>query len=141
MASMRVPNGGDVRRMAGSGEPVMHRRTNPASLHRRIAWPVMSRDQEKQAIAAHDGLLEASIDCAPCAVEAHPMEVEDAIRLNRARAKNFVPASVKRALRQRSRGAMRRRRPRCHGQAMANRFYCNFRFLRIVLRARQGANS
>jgi hypothetical protein len=94
MASVRVPNRGDIRRMARGFEPVMDRGPNPPSLDRRIAWPVMPGDQQQHAVAASDRLFETAIDCSPRGVEIHAMEVEHAIRLNRSGAKAFVPASV-----------------------------------------------
>ena len=103
MASVRVPDRGDIRRVARRFEPVMHRRPNPPALDRRIARPVMPGDQQQHAIAASDCLFETAIDCLPRGVEIQAMEVEHTIRINRTGAKSFVPASVQGAFRWRPR--------------------------------------
>jgi hypothetical protein len=136
MASVRVPNRGDIRRMARGFEPVMDRSPNPPSLDRRIAWPVMPGDQEQHAVAASDRLFETAIDCTPRGIEIHAMEVEHAIRLNRSAAKAFIPASVQ--------GAFRRRPRMCHLPgarsrfcgAQNNRFWMIIRWLQIALYTR-----
>ncbi len=72
----------------------MHRPANPAALDRRITRAMMPRNQQQEAVAASDRLLQSSIDRPPCKVEVHPVEVEHPIRINKAAPKALVPASI-----------------------------------------------
>ena len=99
MASVRAPHGSDVRGVARSREPVMDRCPDAAALDRRIAWTMMPRDQQQQAVAASNRLIKPTIDRTPCGVEAHAMEVEHPIRCDSTVAKAFIPTSVEGAFR------------------------------------------
>lgn len=75
----------------------MDSRPNPAARDGWVAWTMVAGNEQQQAVAMSDCMLETPIDCAPCGVEGHAVKVEHAIRLNRSAAKAFVPASVQRA--------------------------------------------
>jgi hypothetical protein len=79
---MGTANGCDIGRVARGGEPVVDRCADPAALDRRLSGTVMAGDQQNDALAASNCLLEAPVDCAPCGVEVHPMEVEHSVGLD-----------------------------------------------------------
>ena len=60
----------------------------------RLAGPLVAGDEQEDALAGGDRLLERSVDCAPRAVEAHAVEVDDSIGLNAAAAETPIPASI-----------------------------------------------
>ena len=95
---MRTPDRGDVRGMARCSEPVVNRGADAAALDRRIAGAMVASDQQHEAVAARDGGLEGSVDRSPGGIEAHPMQIEHAVRLDRAAPKPLVPAAVQRFL-------------------------------------------
>ena len=80
---MGAPYGSDARRMARRRQPVVDRGTNAAPLDRRIAAPMMTGDQEHDAIARVDGLLECPVDHVPGAVEIEAVQVDHSVRLDR----------------------------------------------------------
>jgi hypothetical protein len=53
-----------------------------ASLDRRLAGPVMTRDKKDNPIAGIACALEGSIDCAPRLIETESVQVNDAVRLD-----------------------------------------------------------
>ena len=96
MTAVGAAHGGDVRGMAGSGQPIVNRCSDAPALDRGLARPMMARDQEQHPLTASDGLFEAAIDRRPSAVEVHAVKVQDSVRLDRAAAQPFVPVSVER---------------------------------------------
>ena len=94
MAAVRPSDGGDFRRVPGSGEPIVNGCADRASADRRLTRALMSGDEQQDALAPRNRLLERSVDCAPRAVEAHAVEVDGPIRLDRAAADASVPCSV-----------------------------------------------
>jgi hypothetical protein len=86
MAPVRAAHGGNIRRVARGREPVVNDRSDRASADRRLPGALVAGDQQQDAVAARDGLLERSVDRAPCAVEAHAMKIDDSVRLDRAAA-------------------------------------------------------
>ena len=62
VTAMRAANGGDIRRMARRGEPVVDRRADPAALHRRLARAMVAGDQQDDALATGNRLFEAAVD-------------------------------------------------------------------------------
>lgn len=50
-----------------------------AATHRRLAGTLMTGDQEKDALARADRIVERRIDRLPGALEVHPMKVDDAV--------------------------------------------------------------
>ena len=81
MTPVSAPHGGDISGMTRSGEPVVNGSTNAAALHRRIARPVVTGDEEHDAIAARNRLLEAAVDRCPGRIEIHPVKVEHEVGL------------------------------------------------------------
>lgn len=72
----------------------MDRSPDPAALDRRIAGPMMARDQKDQAIAPRDRLVEPAIDCSPGTIEIETMKIEDGIGFDYSAAEALVPGSV-----------------------------------------------
>ena len=122
----------------------MNRGPDFAALHRWIPGPVMAGDQEHDAIAPGNGLLEPTVDRLPRAVEAHAMEIERAIGLDRARTKAPVPACIERIAKL---GRQTRRRRFRAPDASDNRpeyfsyFFFFFNGLRRNLLTRKRANA
>jgi hypothetical protein len=83
MTPVSPANRCDFPRVARCGEPVVDRGPDLAALHRRVARPVMARDQEHDALAASDRLLQPSVDRGPSRIEGQTMEIEHPIRLDR----------------------------------------------------------
>lgn len=96
MTPVRSSDGSDVFGMSRSGEPIVHGRPDFSPLHGRFAWPMMAGDQQQDSFTAVNRLIESAIDCIPCAIEAHPVEIEHAIGLDIAGSQSAVPTSVQR---------------------------------------------
>src|SRR4051794_34499941 len=94
MAPVRAAHGSNARRVPRSGKPVVDRGPNAPARDRRLAWPMMAGNEQDNAVAAVNRLLENAVDRAPRGVERHPMQVEDPVRLGRARAEPAVPTRV-----------------------------------------------
>ena len=94
MAPVGTPNRGDICGMAGRCEPVMDRRPDLSPLHWRFARAMVAGDQEKHAFTACDREVEAAVDRHPSSIEIHAMQIEDPVRVDRAREKLLVPAAV-----------------------------------------------
>jgi hypothetical protein len=107
MSPVSASNGGNSRRMARCRKPVVDRGADHAALDRRLAGAMMAGDQKHDALAAGDGVAKPAVDCLPCALEAHPVEVEDSVGLERAVAQPPVPAAVERVARNRPRRGRR----------------------------------
>ena len=92
-------------------------RISPA-LDRRLAGPMMAGDEQHDAVAARDRLLERAVDRAPGAVEVHAVKVEDAVGLDSAASAAAGPSCRRasfRALARRWRGAPDLERRGCRG--------------------------
>ena len=75
MASMRASHGGDARRMAGHGKPVMDRRANTPPFKGWFSLALMAGNQEENSIARRNRALKRPVDRFPCAIEAVTMKV------------------------------------------------------------------
>ena len=124
--------------MARRRQPVVNRRSDLPALDRRVAGPMVSRDQQDDAISCADRLFERPIDGAPGGIEVHSVEVDDAIRLDRAGAKPFIPASVEgSASRRWWRRRCTSRRPRRGDPLRRHRFWLIYRRLSFDLLTRE----
>jgi hypothetical protein len=83
-----------ARRMAGCGQPVVHRRSDPAPLYWRAPRSVMTGDQQHHTLAGGDRLLERAVDHAPGRVEVRPVQIKHAVRLQVARAETPIPSPI-----------------------------------------------
>lgn len=79
MTSVRSANGRDAAGVPRRRKPIMNRRSDLAALHWRLARPVVTGDQQKNAITPLDGGIEAAVDGAPGAVQVHPVEIKYAV--------------------------------------------------------------
>src|SRR5690349_32811 len=93
---MSGADGGDFAGVARGCEPIVDRGADGAAADRRLARALVAGDQEDKAIAARNRLLERTIDRTPCAVEAHSVEVDDAVGLHASAPQATVPAAVER---------------------------------------------
>ena len=100
---MRAPDSGDLRRVARSGQPIVNGGADAASLDGRLAGAGMAGNQQHDAVAALDGLLQAPVDRGPGAVQRVAMEIDGAVGLDRPFGEAPVPAAVE--------GLPRTRRP------------------------------
>ena len=91
MTPVSAADRGDGAGVARRREPVVNGGADLAALDRRIARAMVASYQADDALAAGDRLLEAAIDGIPCAVEREAMEIEHAVRLERARTEPPVP--------------------------------------------------
>lgn len=82
MTSVRTSNRGDVSGVSRSREPIVHGRSDLPPLHGRFARPMMAGDQQQDTFTAVNRPIEPPIDCIPCAIEAHPVEIEHTIGLD-----------------------------------------------------------
>ena len=96
MAPVCTPDRGDFRGMAGDRQPIVNRRPNAPALDRRLARAGMTGDEQDDAIATADGLVQAAVDRRPGPVKAVAMQVDDPIGLDRAAAQPAVPTAVER---------------------------------------------
>lgn len=94
MPAMRSADGGDVGRMAGGRKPIVNGCPNGAALYRRLTGTVMAGDEQDQAVAAVDRMVERPVDGPPRAIQAHPVKVDDPVGLHRAAAEPPVPGAV-----------------------------------------------
>ena len=96
MTAMCAANGGDLRRVPRSREPVVNSSPNLASADRRLARPVVAGNQENHAIAGIDGSLERAVDRLPCTVEILAVKIDGPIGFDIAAPDPLVPASIER---------------------------------------------
>jgi hypothetical protein len=97
MTPVRSADRRNMRRMSRRGKPVVNRRADSTALHGRVAGTVVPSNQEHHALAGDDRPLKSTVDGAPRRIEVHSVQIEDAIRLDRAAAKALVPAAVESA--------------------------------------------
>lgn len=67
---------------------------NCTPLDREIAGTLVPGDEQEKAITARNSLVERLIDCPPGAIEAHPVEVDDAVGLDASVTKAPIPVPV-----------------------------------------------
>jgi hypothetical protein len=79
MTPMRPADGSNVSSMARGSEPIMDGGADAPALDRRLTRAVMTGDQENDAVAACNRLIEATVDRDPSRVEVHPMEIDHAV--------------------------------------------------------------
>ncbi len=60
----------------------MNRGADPAALDRRLARPMMTGDEEDDALIPRDRLLQATVDGLPRGVEGQAVKVEDPLGLD-----------------------------------------------------------
>jgi len=84
----------DLRRMARCREPVVNRGADAPALHRGLPRAVVTGDQQHDALAASNRLLESPVDRRPSAVQVHAVKVEHSIRCNVATSQPLVPGTV-----------------------------------------------
>src|SRR5690348_1143414 len=96
MAAVRSPNRGNVWRVPRSGKPIVHRGPDASARNRRLARPMMAGNEQDNAVAGVNGMLETAVDAAPRGVERHPVQIKHPVGLGRARAEPPVPACVER---------------------------------------------
>jgi len=137
--AVRAPNGSDFARMARRSEPVVNCSADGAATDRRLTGTMMAGDQEQETFAACDRLIERAVDCPPCPVEGHSVEINDAVRFQRSAAESPVPASVERRARCETllpRGRTSRARC-CRYCWLRGRLRRHFSYLRVVPLTRQ----
>ena len=93
---MGSADGSDARGMAGRCKPVMDRRADTAPLNRRVARPMMPRDEEDDAVAGIDGLLEGMVNHGPGALKVKAVKVHHPVGRDRPGTQFLVPAAVER---------------------------------------------
>ena len=94
MMPMGAADGRDRASVTRRVEPVVNRRPDLAALDGRLARPMMAGDQQDDALAPRDRLVEPAVDRLPSRVEGQPVKVEHSVRLDRAGAKATVPACI-----------------------------------------------
>jgi hypothetical protein len=77
---MSATHGGDTIGVARDGEPVVNRCADRPAPDWRLTRTVMTGDEQKDAVAACDRLLESAIDRVPRGVEGHSVQVEHPVR-------------------------------------------------------------
>jgi len=91
---MRRSDGGNVPGMARRCEPVMDCGPDRAAADGRLSRALVTRDEQEDAISALYRLVESVIDCAPCSVEGHAVQVDGAVRLESTVAEPTVPCAI-----------------------------------------------
>ena len=94
MTPMRSADGRDARCMSRRSKPVVNRCADPAALYWRIAGTMVSGNEEHDALSRGDRPFKSAVDCAPCRIQVHSVQVEHTLRLDRAVAKALVPTAV-----------------------------------------------
>jgi len=127
MPLMRWSNGRNVAGMTRGRQPIMDRGTDRAAPDWRLPGTLVPGDEEDDAIAAGDGLLQRAIDRSPRTVEGHSVKVDGAVGIDGAASKAAVPSAVESAsnstrLLRRYDAARRGRSLRLNGN-----FRCRFR--------------
>jgi hypothetical protein len=81
MARVGSADRSNPRGVAGSSEPIMDRGPDLATLHGRLAYPMVASNEQHEPVAGVLRTLEREVDRLPCAVQAVPVKIDDAIRL------------------------------------------------------------
>jgi hypothetical protein len=143
VAAMRATHGSNFASVPGRSQPVVNRGADPAALDRRFARPVVAGNQENDAIASTDRLLESVIDGAPSLVEVHPMQVDNAVWVDSAGTQASVPCTIQRGPELRPAWNSRRREmPMKHPDQFGRwiRVFFSIGCLSFTLLAREGRN-
>jgi len=82
--------------MTGNRKPVMNGRPYPATLQRRIAFPLMAGNQQQDPVAIGNRPLEPPVYSFPCAIEVVAVKVQYAVRLDPSRPQPAIPAAIER---------------------------------------------
>jgi len=96
MSRMGSANGGDPRRVTRCREPVVNGGADLATSNRRLARPMVARNEQDKAIPGIARAFQGEIDGAPGAIEAVAVEIHDPVGLERAGAELPVPRPVER---------------------------------------------
>ena len=96
MAPVSRPYRGDARRMTGRRQPVVYGGANSPARQRRLAVPVVPRNQQQDPVSRGNCSLQPMVDCLPRPIEAVPVEIEDSIGFDPARAEAPVPTAIER---------------------------------------------
>ena len=96
MTPVSAPDRSNLRGMARCRQPIVDCGTDAPALNRRLAPAMMAGDQQDDAVASKDRLLEASVDRRPCAIEVQAMEVDRDIGLDIAASQTLVPTPIER---------------------------------------------
>jgi hypothetical protein len=91
---VRAADGGDLAGVTVRSKPIVHRRANGAAADRRLSRTLVASDQQDEAVASRNRVVERAVDGPPRGVEAHPVEVDDAVRPDRSATKAAVPTAV-----------------------------------------------
>ncbi len=94
MAAMSVPDSSDARPVARRGQPIVNRRPDPSTFNRRIAAAMVAGYEQHDPISSRDRLFQCTVDCAPGAIEVHPVEVENSVGHDGARTQFLVPTAI-----------------------------------------------
>ena len=94
MPAVSAAHRGDAGRMPRMGKPVVDGRSDLASRDGWFAGAMMTGDEEQNAISGGDALLERAVDRLPGGIQAHPVQVERAVRRQTAGLETFVPSAV-----------------------------------------------
>ena len=97
MASVRAANRSDVAGMAGGGKPVVHGRADRSAADRGLSRPLVTGDEKDEPLPAADRLVEAAIDRLPRTIEAHSVQVDYSVGLDRAASEAAIPCAVQRS--------------------------------------------
>ncbi len=76
-------HGGDFRRMAGHGQPIVNGGADPSPRDRRFTGPLVACNQQDEPVSCPDGILERAVDRRPGAIEAVAVQVECPVRNDR----------------------------------------------------------
>lgn len=96
MPPMRAAHSSDAACVPRCGEPIVNRGADLAALNRRLPRTVMTGHEQQDAVAARDRFFELAVDCAPCRVQVHPVQIENTVGFDGTRAEPPVPAAVER---------------------------------------------
>lgn len=97
MTPVSAPDRCNVRGVTRCRQPVVNRRTNAPTLHGWLARAMMPGNQQDDAVASNDRLLEPSVNRRPCAIKVHAMEIDRHIGLDIAASQTLVPTPIERS--------------------------------------------
>jgi len=84
MPAVSAPNRCDSRGMARCGKPVVNRRPDFPAPNGRVVRTGVASDQQDDSLSSRDCAIETAIDRRPRLVEIETVEIEHAIRFDRA---------------------------------------------------------
>lgn len=109
VAPVRPAYRGDGPGMAAMGQPIVNNRPNLSALDGRLAFPLMSGNEQDDAVPVPDCLVEHMVDGGPRSVKRVAMKVKHPVDRNTSISDAFVPAPVQRRAGKRPRRRGRRR--------------------------------